>query len=1710
MASRTPREHIEEIRRTKFSIGGEPNPLTEDLHQAVKNLSAELYAKDIHFLMELIQNAEDNVYEEGVEPSLEFVITSKDITATGASATLLIFNNEKGFSPKNIESICSVGRSTKKGNRKSGYIGEKGIGFKSVFLITAQPYIFSNGYQIRFSEDPCVHCNVGYVVPEWVDENPSLPVLRQIYGSPTNLPTTVIVLPLKPDKVEPVKRQLSSIHPEVLLFLSKIKKLSVREDNKDPTRNTVSAISISSETDFVTRKNIDAQSYMLHLSAAEKGDAVAECSYYIWKQRFPVIEECRVERRMDVDDLVIMLALPIGERIHRGTSSPGIYAFLPTEMVTNFPFIIQADFVLSSSRESIRLDNAWNQGILNCVPSAFVNAFTSLVKSSENAPVSSLPPMFIFLPVNASPFTNLNSVRASIQKKLMDENIIPCELYSEQKIFQKPGEVSRLMPAFWELLRKGKKQGVSLSNISTHGRHILCSSFDEKKYDEVLTFLGLKYVDDEWYAKCIGSSNFVSGVSEDLYLDFLLFLAENWGSFASTSFTNIPLLKYVRGDGVVCLCSINYSLGHPSMLLLSSESRHISWLIDWSKEFRCAGNKFFLPKSMQDLIWSYCMGKTILDWLVNQVKVGSVNVNDYASLLSKSLNGNPNSVVIYAHFLYHSLGRNFLSKGEVDRLCFSMPLVDNYGQVTTGIGSILVPAKGSRWLQLIGSNPWRKEGYIELGEEYLHPGYHAGLYSSEKEFAEFLNVHLGASDIPDIPPPDAAIPSVYSMLTKQNAFLLLDWVHTLQRKQINIPAEFLTSMKEGNWVRVSLGGSAGCGPPSQSFLLSASSASNLQNAPILVDIPIIDQKFYGDRINNYVGELRILGVKFEFQEACQYIGNHLMSRVAASNLTRAEVLSILKFIEFLGDRMLPVDNFFASIKGKRWLRTSQGYKKPEESVLFNEDWKAASKTSNIPFLDQDFYGKEILSFKPELKLLGVVCCFNKCYMDVYIDNFKAPAAWNSLSAEAFLFILECLGMWNSSEKLVAALKHNKCLKTNMGFKSPAECYLFDPQWGFLLQVFNSFPIIDETFYRSRISSFKMELNMIGVHVQFEEAAGAFAKFFKQQASLRSISKDTVLSLLSCYRKLNAPGVLFPSDVKKCFNEEKWLRTKHGDYRSPKDCILYGTDWEPISEIAVLPFIDDLGYHSRKAIHKYKFELQELGVVVELRNGAKFVTAGLRLPDDPSSITPAAAYSLLECLKNLQREPNERVLDAFACKVDERWLKTTAGYRYSKECLLFGSEWKSILQQEDGPFIDENFYGSNIASYKKQLCALGVITDINSGCPLMANFLDFHTEFKAITRIYEYLYRFDWKPSDEGSKRIWIPSDNSTGEWVSPEKCVLHDTLGLFGSQLYVLEKHYQKDILSFFSSAFGVKANPSLDDYCKLWKIWVDSNRELSNADCCAFWGFVIKHWNSRTKELLSEELSKIPVFTGSDSTLLFDKHEVFIADDLFLKDHFGQLSSCPLFVWFPQPSLQYLPRGKLLEIYAQIGVRTLSESVEKKLLSLHGFHFEQVNPKEIFIGRGLSKLILGFLASPSLGLEAEKRHEALKCLLNITVLVTPEPINVGYKLLLSSGEFLYVEASRMMRWESEDSKFFLQKFDKSGSRRKMLEYATHFAEVLSEGIFQGFWEKEDHIYQLAELIKLGFMMEFDEAAIDFLMKTKNLEIFLEDEEFLSSAFSRH
>ncbi|XP_022770791.1 uncharacterized protein LOC111314054 [Durio zibethinus] len=1613
-----------------------------------------------------------------------------------------MFNNEKGFSSKNIESICSVGRSTKKGNRKRGYIGEKGIGFKSVFLISAQPYIFSNGYQIRFNEAPCPHCSLGYIVPEWVDENPTLSGIRKVYGSSYALPTTTIVLPLKPDKVKPVKQQLSSVHPEVLLFLSKIKCLSVREDNEDPRLDTISAIAITSETNFVTRKNIDAESYTLCLSAEEKGDEFGrECSYYMWKQKFPVRQENKVERRMDIEELVITLAFPNEERLRRGTILPGVYAFLPTEMVTNLPFIIQADFVLSSSRETILLDNKWNQGILDCVPTAFVNAFISLVKMTEDAPVSSLPRMFTFLPVNNSSYQSFDAIRESIRLKLVGEDILPSdESCTEQKFFHKPREVGRIMPAFRDIVEKARKEGVGLHNLSSRRTYVLHSSFDVVKYDYILEFLGVRPVNPEWYAKCIQSSDLVLGVSEGIYLELLVFLAENWQNmFHGTNIMNIPLVKYVDPCGSVSLCSIGDSRRQSQgAICWSHKFRSISWLIDWNREFTGVANHFFLPESTQKAIRSCFSKEKILEWLRNQVQVVPISVQEYAAALINHLSSKPKPVVTYAHFLYHSSLMNFVAAKEVVSLCGMMPLVDNYGNViATRNRGILVPANGSKWASLIGSNPLKAGAYIELGEDYLRPGNFAGQFTPKKKLMEFLGTHAAALDIPSLPPPNAAIPAVSSPLTKENTFLLLDWIQHMKNRGTPIPKKFLRSIKYRNWLKVTINGSSGYKPPSQSFFYSASWGNILQNESVFVDIPLIDQNFYGDKISMYREELKTIGVMFEYGEACEFIGKHLMRLASSSMLSKDRMLSILDLIRYLRTKLLPPDALISSIKEEAWLKTSHDYRSPEGAVLFDEEWKIAEQICDVPFIDQAFYGDQILGFKEELQLLGVIVGFSGSYQLV-TENLKSSSCLTSLKADAFLLLLECMRHAKSSKSLVTTLKDAKCLKTNFGYKSPSECFLFDHEWGCLLQVFSGFPIIEQAYYGCSFSSYKNELRSLGAVVDFDSAVKSFASCLRQQALSSSVTKDNVLSFLSCYRQLKTMSHKFPSDLKNCIREEKWLRTRLGDFRSPRDCILFGPKWESISQIALLPFIDDSDNCYGKDIHEYREELKSTGVVVEFESGVKFVPSCLCFPQRTHSVAPTNALSLLECMRILLEVKDYSFSEAFQKEVSKKWLKTYAGYMSPGNSLLFDES--SDLKLTDGPFIDEGFYGSEIRMYRKELNSIGVTVDVKKGSTLLASHLDFHSDFATIIRIYKFLEKAKWEPDSEATRKIWIPDGNENGRWVKPDVCVLHDKDGLCGLRLNVLEKYYENETLPFFSGTFGVKSNPSLDDYCKLWKVWETSGHQLSHDECCAFWRSVVRYKSSKT-----ESLVKVPVDSGSGRIMLFDKHDVFIADDLQLKDLFVQSSSRPLFVWYPQPSLPSLPRTVLFELYRKIGVRTISEAVQKKELSLtNGLELKQVNLRDVMIGKELVRLVLGFLAGSSMKMEADKRHEVIQCLLNLTVLETFEPVAVRYTLLLSSGETEEVRASQMIRWDKGSSKFFTQKMNESAGQKNLLEYATDFSNAIAEGVL---WEKEDQITSLSELIKLAFLLKFNGEAVGFLMKSKNLQVFVEDEEFLSAAF---
>lgn len=379
-----------------------------------------------------------------------------------------------------------------------------GIGFKSVFLVTNQPYIFSNGYKIRFNEIPPSDSGVkiGYIVPEWIDK-PNIEDLKRIYSSNSQsqgeFPSTVIVLPLRPEKVEGVKDQLANIHPEVILFMSKIKRLSVREDGQNQNPR-VNAVSVSQEIAFQNVKKEGSESFILHLSAEENGEPNGECSYYMWRQRFPVKTNNRVEERKDIDNWVITLAFPREDRVTRGNRvGAGIYAFLPTEIVTGLPFIIQADFLLPSSRESILWDNKWNQGILDCIPSAFCETFFSLLNSVTGAPPSARSYCFRYLPISIPSYLQLRRIREDIQAKLKTEEVILCE---PGNAYCTPIRARKIVAGFRKILEAATGEGLEKpSALWSTGVFIIHSCLDNSSSS--LDFLGVGSVPDDWYSTCI-------------------------------------------------------------------------------------------------------------------------------------------------------------------------------------------------------------------------------------------------------------------------------------------------------------------------------------------------------------------------------------------------------------------------------------------------------------------------------------------------------------------------------------------------------------------------------------------------------------------------------------------------------------------------------------------------------------------------------------------------------------------------------------------------------------------------------------------------------------------------------------------------------------------------------------------------------------------------------------------------------------------------------------------------------------------------------------------------------------------------------------------------------------------------------------------------------------------------------------------------------
>ena len=202
--------------------------LSGALQRSLALLAEDIYRDETHAISELVQNADDNAYADGVLPTWSL----HSAVAADGRRVLWTANNEVGMADADVRALCDAGASSKAGRR--GLIGRKGIGFKAVFKLSTSPHVLSRSFAFRFDLD--ANGRLGYVLPEPLDEPTvgALPRAARLMwqlgdstgeGAPA-YGSTVIYLPLREGapNVDALRTALCE-RGTCLLFLRRLRRL---------------------------------------------------------------------------------------------------------------------------------------------------------------------------------------------------------------------------------------------------------------------------------------------------------------------------------------------------------------------------------------------------------------------------------------------------------------------------------------------------------------------------------------------------------------------------------------------------------------------------------------------------------------------------------------------------------------------------------------------------------------------------------------------------------------------------------------------------------------------------------------------------------------------------------------------------------------------------------------------------------------------------------------------------------------------------------------------------------------------------------------------------------------------------------------------------------------------------------------------------------------------------------------------------------------------------------------------------------------------------------------------------------------------------------------------------------------------------------------------------------------------------------------------
>lgn len=306
--------------------------------RGIRDSVVERYSEQAHFVYELLQNADDvqatqvqfKLRNEGLyfihNGTVPFTVTPPNVTPAG-----------------HINAITSIGASSKK--EENFKIGKFGIGFKSVFQYTQTPHIYDThvAFQIR-----------DLIVPELLDEwqHPMKKAEETLFFFPFNHEQKSAAAAQKE-----IQHRLQELEFP-LLFLNHLLEIKWETEEtsgfykKEVNYNNVSKIDNLNKKEILNEENKSLN--FNYLNCQKKiGNKLIKTAFFQLSKK---------EKNTQLPYSIVFL-LNDNQQINYQKTFPA-HCFFPTRVQPTLRFLIHAPFLLTDSREGIKLEDNWNKELI--------------------------------------------------------------------------------------------------------------------------------------------------------------------------------------------------------------------------------------------------------------------------------------------------------------------------------------------------------------------------------------------------------------------------------------------------------------------------------------------------------------------------------------------------------------------------------------------------------------------------------------------------------------------------------------------------------------------------------------------------------------------------------------------------------------------------------------------------------------------------------------------------------------------------------------------------------------------------------------------------------------------------------------------------------------------------------------------------------------------------------------------------------------------------------------------------------------------------------------------------------------------------------------------------------------------------------------------------------------------------------------------------